>query len=162
MFAAELEGLEEAAARLDGYPAALSAALAAKASELAAALADRVRTDKLAGGVLATRSGALQASIVADVAADADGVLASVGSNGDVKYAAIQEYGGKTAAHEILPGKTQALAFLAGGAMHFARKVEHPGSLIPERSYLRASLEEMSGEIVAALADAAAEALERR
>ena len=74
---------------------------------------------------------------------------------------AIQEFGGKTAAHEILPVKAQALAFVAGGALRFARKVEHPGSLIPERSYLRSSLDEMSDEIVAALADAAAESLER-
>ena len=64
-------------------------------------------------------------------------------------------------AHEILPDKAQALAFVAGGAQRFARKVEHPGSLIPERSYLRSSLEEMRDEIVAALAEAAAEAWTR-
>ena len=52
MFALELDGLDEASARLDAYPAELAAALAAKAAELAAALADRVRTDKLSGGVL--------------------------------------------------------------------------------------------------------------
>ncbi len=162
MFAVELDGLDEASARLDAYPAALGAALAAKAAELAAALADLVRNDKLAGAVLNARSGALRASIVADVSVDRDGVRASVGSNGDVKYAAIQEFGGKTAAHEILPAKAQALAFVVGGALRFARRVEHPGSLIPERSYLRSSLDEMSGEIVAALAEAAAEVLERR
>ncbi|RBP15873.1 bacteriophage HK97-gp10 putative tail-component [Roseiarcus fermentans] len=161
MFALELDGLDEAAARLDGCPAALRAALAAKAVELAAALADRVRTDKLSGGVLNVRSGALRDSIAAEVSTDGDGVAASVASTGDVKYAAIQEYGGKTAAHEILPAKAQALAFVVGGALRFARKVEHPGSVIPERSYLRATLDEMSGDIVAALADAAAELLER-
>jgi phage gpG-like protein len=161
MFALELDGIEEMGARLDAYPAALGAALAAKAAELAAALADRVRNDKLAGAVLNARSGALRDSICSDVSADADGILALVGSNGDVKYAAIQEYGGKTAAHEILPVKAQALAFVVGGALHFARKVEHPGSMIPERSYLRSSLEEMSGEIVQTLAEAAAEVLDR-
>jgi phage gpG-like protein len=161
MFALDLEGLDEAGAGLDALPGALAAALAAKAAELAAALADRVKTEKLAGGVLNVRSGALQASIVADVEADGDGASATVGSNGDVKYAAIQEYGGKTAAHEILPVKAQALAFVANGALRFARKVEHPGSVIPERSYLRSTLDEMSGEIVAALADAASEILER-
>jgi phage gpG-like protein len=161
MFAVELDGLDATAARFDAYPAALAAALSAKADKLAAALADLVKTDKLAGGVLNVRSGALQASIVASVSADGDGVSATVGSNGDVKYAAIQEYGGRTAAHEIQPVKAQALAFMAGGAMRFARKVEHPGSTIPERSYLRTSLDEMSGEIVSALAGAAAEILER-
>ena len=161
MFTLELDGLDEAGARLDALPAALGAALAAKAAALAAALADRVRSDKLSGGVLNVRSGALRNSIVADVSADDDGVSASVGSNGDVKYAAIQEYGGKTAAHEILPVKAQALAFVSNGALRFARRVEHPGSVIPERSYLRSALDEMSGEIVAALAEAAAEGLEQ-
>jgi phage gpG-like protein len=155
MFALELEGLEETNARIDGYPAAFQAALGAKAAELAAALADLVKNDKLAGGVLNSRSGALSDSIVASVTADADGVLASVGSGSDLKYAAIQEYGGKTSAHEILPAKADVLAFAVGNAQHFARKVEHPGSMIPERSYLRSALEDMKDEIVAALADTA-------
>jgi phage gpG-like protein len=160
MLALELEGLEETNAQIEGYPAALQAALSAKAAELAAALADLVKSDKLSVAVLNSRTGALGDSIAASVTADADGVLGSVGSEGDVKYAAIQEYGGKTSAHEILPVKANVLAFLIGGAQHFARRVEHPGSVIPERSYLRSALEDMQDEIVAALADAAAEAWE--
>ena len=50
---------------------------------------------------------------------------------------------------------------MAGGALRFARRVEHPGSIIPERSYLGSALEEMRDEIVAGAGDAAAEALER-
>ncbi len=161
MLSLELDGLDETAARLDAYPAALAAALRAKAAELAAALADTVKNDKLSGGVLNTRSGALRDSIVADVSADADGVVASVYSDGDVKYAAIQEYGGKTGAHEILPVKAQALAFMAGGALRFARRVEHPGSMIPARSYLGSALDDMRDDIVAELGDAAAGAWER-
>ncbi|HEY1780292.1 MAG TPA: hypothetical protein VGG79_07655 [Roseiarcus sp.] len=160
MFALELEGLEETKARLEGYPAALQAALGDKAAELAGALADLVKNDKLAGGVLNSRSGALSDSIVASVSAGADGVMASIGSEGDVKYAAIQEYGGKTSAHEILPAKGDVLAFVIGDAQHFARRVEHPGSLIPERSYLRSALDDMKDEILASLADAATEAWE--
>jgi len=161
MFALELDGLEETSAQLEGYPAALQAALSAKAAELAGSLADLIKNDKLSGAVLNTRSGALSGSITASVAADADGVLASVGSEGDVKYAAIQEYGGKTSAHEILPVKAEALAFVVNAAQHFARRVEHPGSVIPERSYLRSALEDMRDGILAALADVAAEAWER-
>ena len=52
------------------------------------------------------------------------------------------------------------LAFVAGDRQHFARRVEHPGSLIPERSYLRSALADMNDEIVTALADAAAKAWE--
>lgn len=160
MFALDVEGLEDTNARIEGYPTALQAALAAKAAELAAALADLVKNDKLAGGVLNAGSGALSDSIRATVSANADGAFASVGSEGDVKYAAIQEYGGKTSAHEILPAKADVLAFVAGDAQHFARKVEHPGSVMPERSYLRSALQDMKDEILVTFADAATEAWE--
>jgi len=159
MLALELDGLEEASARFEAYPAALAAELDAKATELAAALVDLIQNDKLSGGILNMRSGALRDSIAASIAADADGFVASVGSEGDVKYAAIQEYGGKTGAHEILPDKARALAFVVGGLERFACKVEHPGSLIPERPYMRSSLDDMRNEILAGLAEAAADAL---
>ena len=159
MFTLDVRGVDETSARFDAYPAALQAALGAKATELATALADLVK-NKLSGAVLNTSSGALRDSIAAGVTADSDGVLASVGSEGDVKYAAIQEYGGKTSAHEILPVKGDVLDFVAGDGQHFARRIEHPGSVIPERSYLRSSLEDMKDEILAALASTAAEAWE--
>ena len=66
MFALELDGLDDASARLEAYPAALAAALDAKAAELAAALVDLVQNDKLSGGVLNMRSGALRDSIAAE------------------------------------------------------------------------------------------------
>ncbi len=155
-----LDGAEALQTRLDGFPAALAGQLAVKAQALGEALADRVRDEKLSGQALNARSGALRDSIGAEVASDGDGVSASVGSYGDVKYAAIQEYGGKTGAHEILPTKGNVLAFLIAGAVRFARRVEHPGSVIPERSYLRSSLAEMSAEILAALAATPAETWE--
>ena len=158
MFTLEVQGLDETSARFDAYPAALQAALGAKATELATALADLVKDNKLSSAVLNTRSGTLRDSIAASVTADSDGILASVGAEGGVKYAAIQEYGGKTSAHEILPVKGDVLAFVAGDGQHFARRIEHPGSMIPERSYLRSSLEDMKDEILAALADCAADA----
>ena len=152
MFSVSLSGDDALAARLGAFPNALSAALAAKAQTLADALADAIRNDKLSGQVLNARTGALRDSIGVEVVSDGDGIVATIGSFGDVKYAAIQEYGGRTAAHEILPSKARVLAFVAGGAMHFAARVEHPGSTIPARAYLRLSLEEQSDAIVAALA----------
>lgn len=160
MFAV-VEGVEDLERRLGTLPANLLAGLEAKAQALAAALAAKVRDDKLSGQVLQIGSGALRASIVAEVARDGAQVTASVGSAGDIKYAAIQEYGGRTAAHEILPQKAQVLAFFAGGAMRFARSVAHPGSSLPARSYLRSSLEEARDEIVAELSGAVSEAWER-
>ena len=49
MFALELRGLEETSAQLSGYPAALQAALSAKAAELAAASPTWSRTTSLPG-----------------------------------------------------------------------------------------------------------------
>jgi phage gpG-like protein len=160
MMTVALAGEDALRARFDALPAAMIEGLMAKASTLAQALADKVKDEKLSGGVLNAVSGALRASIVADAGVDDSGVFASVGSAGDVKYAAIQEYGGKTAAHEIVATKANALAFAIGGATIFAKRVMHPGSNIPERSYLRSSLAEMADEIVAALAEAPNEAWE--
>jgi phage gpG-like protein len=160
MLSLSIDGVDALRTRLDAYPTAIASELAAKAQELASALADKVKYEKLAGEVLNSRSGALAASIAAEISGDGEDVAATVGSFGDVKYAAIQEYGGRTAAHEILPSKARVLAFVAGGATHFAARIEHPGSTIPERSYLRSSLEEQSDAIVAALAATPAESWE--
>ncbi|MFZ1963707.1 MAG: HK97 gp10 family phage protein [Roseiarcus sp.] len=160
MLSLSIDGADALQARLDAFPAAVRSELAAKAQDLASALADKVKAEKLSGAVLNARSGALRDSIGIEAASDGDWISASVGSYGEVKYAAIQEYGGKTGAHEILPVKAKALAFVVGGAMRFARKVEHPGSVIPERSYLRSSFDEMSDEILAALAATPTEAWE--
>jgi phage gpG-like protein len=155
---ATLDGAEALDRRLADLPFAMRAQLEAKARELAATLVTRIRDEKLSGQVLATRSGALKASISAEILNSGDTVQATVGSVGDVKYAAIQEYGGRTSAHEILPSKAKALAFLGGGGLRFAGRVNHPGSTLPARAYLLATLNEASDEIVAALAAVATEA----
>jgi phage gpG-like protein len=157
---AALEGADALDVKLATLPAEMQALLEAKARGLAERLGVKVREEKLSGGVLQTQSGALKASIVADVST-ADGTLSAiVGSIGDVKYAAIQEYGGRTAAHQILPDKSSVLAFLAGGATRFARSAEHPGSTLPARAYLSSSLGEMRDEIVTELSSVANQAWE--
>lgn len=161
MFSVSVDGLDIVQAALDGYPAALVEALADKANALAELLIDKVKFEKLDGEVLNAGSCALGASIGAEVNSDGERISATIGSFGGIKYAAIQEYGGQTGAHEIVPNKAQVLAFLVDGAIHFARKVDHPGSVIPERSYLRSSLQDMQGDIESALAATAAETWEK-
>jgi phage virion morphogenesis protein len=56
-------------------------------------------------------------------------VTAGVGTN--IKYAAIQNSGGKTRPHVIRPRNKKALAF--GGRV--VKKVNHPGSTIPARPF---------------------------
>jgi phage gpG-like protein len=157
---AALEGLDALDARLAALPDDMQALLESKARTLAEKLAAKVRDEKLSGEALQTQSGALKASIVADISDEGGALTATVGSVGDVKYAAIQEYGGRTSAHEILPDKASVLAFLLGGAQHFARRVEHPGSTLPARGYLSSALDDMRDEIVAELASVADQAWE--
>jgi phage gpG-like protein len=147
MLSVTLVGADQLGAKLDGLPAAVAAATAAKSAALADQLLELVRA-KVSGGVLQSRTGALAASIGVDgPTISGDQVVTTVFSGGGLKYAAIQEFGGVTAPHEILPSRAKALAFLVGGAQVFAKHVNHPGSHIPERSYLRSSLAEMAGQI---------------
>lgn len=136
---------------------AVQAALAATAEALRAELEARIKA-KVSGDVLHVRSGALIDSISTDVEVTGDDVAITAASTG-VPYAAILERGGKTAAHDIVAMKTKALAFVAGGAQHFAKKVHHPGSRIKAYAYLLATLDEMSPEMERNLKDAVLAAL---
>ena len=162
MFAIGLDGLDETSARLDALPAALGAALAAKAAELSAALADRVRNDKLTGGRPECALGRAQGF---------DRRRGLCGRRWRRRLGRLVRRRQICGDPGIRRQDRQRTRFCrtrrrrslsyAGGAQRFARKVEHPGSLIPERSYLRSSLEEMRDEIVSSLAEAAAEAWTR-
>ena len=138
---------------------AVQDALLGQADALRGALQDRIQ-QKLSGEVLATRSGALAASIISSIENDGSGTSVSISSTG-VPYAAIQEFGGKTAAHDIVAVKAKALAFSMGGEQIFAKSVHHPGSTIPARSYLGSSLSEMSDEIESGFKQAILEALDQ-
>jgi phage gpG-like protein len=138
---------------------AVHEALFRKADQLRLALEARVKA-KLAGEVLRTRSGALANSISSTIETSDNALILSVSSVG-IPYAAIQEYGGRTAAHEIVAVKAKALAFTIGGANVFAKRVHHPGSTIPARSYLGSAVSEMRDEIETGLKGALREALGR-
>lgn len=145
---ATLVGDKELVSRLDSLPRAVQQALKRKVTILALKLERKVKNDKLNGQVLNRISGRLARSIAYKVDVTDNSVYGRVFSSGDVKYAAIHEYGGTTAPHLILPKKAKALAFLSStGQQVFAQKVNHPGSKMPERSFLRSSLREMSSEI---------------
>jgi phage gpG-like protein len=120
-----------------------------------------VADDKLAGQVLAVRSGGLRRSIAQAIVERRGEILGRVGLDGIVPYGAIYEFGGRTPAHAVLPRRARVLAFKKDGKTVFAARVAHPGSAIPERSFLRAALAELTPEIHAALAAAVAEGLRR-
>ena len=138
-------------------PDSVMLALRAKVEELRQALLAKVDSN-LSGDILQERSGALKASIVAEIAADGGVVSASVGSDG-VPYAAIQEYGGTTPPHDIVCVKAKAVAFAGAAGMRFARRVHHPGSRITARAPLGAALDALHDEIAGGLKAAVLEAL---
>lgn len=148
MLELSLSGVAEILARVDGLPDQLREALGRKVEALAEALYHQVVDVNLDGGVVNSRSGALRQSIEVETAATEGGVGAKIFANGDTPYAAILENGGKTAAHDILPDKARALAFVIGGKQAFARCVHHPGSSFAARRYLAGALED-SGDAIA-------------
>ena len=136
---------------------ALLDAVRDKVADLQQRLLAKVEAN-LSGEVLQTRSGALKASVAASIDVGADEFVATITSDG-VPYAAIQEYGGHTAAHDIVPVKARALAFAGSGGTVFARRVHHPGSVVPARAPFGSALEALRSEIGDGLKQAVAAAL---
>jgi hypothetical protein len=160
VFGLSLDGDQAAAELFQRLPAGVDTVLAAKAAALADRLVRHVADDKLSGQVLKTRTGALKASIAAEVTAQDGVVRARVFSAGDLKYALIQEVGGVIPAHDIVPVKAKALAFLVGGRQVFAAIVHHPASTIPAHAYLSGALNDLAPSIVSELIGAVAVAID--
>ena len=137
---------DRAGPALQGVAARARGGLVAVMARLGDTLMSRVE-DNLSGAVLARRSGRLAAAQEARVTASGDQALVSVGfESGAVPYGAIQEFGGTTRAHLIAARNAYALAFTAGDRLVFAKRVNHPGSRLPARSFLRSALAGFSGE----------------
>ena len=158
MISITITGDRELIARLERMPARVHDALLRKVTKLDLELEAKVK-EKLSGQVLNIVTGALRRSIHGTVEDGSTKVVGKVASSGDVKYAGIHEFGGRTPAHDILPSKAKALAFVMGGKQVFAKIVHHPGSNMPERSYLRSSLSDMKDEIVSELQQAVVDGL---
>jgi len=186
IIAAQIIGAETAVLNIGARKEAVSLALVKEVTRLSFLLADKVKTDFLTGQALKVQTGRLRRSIVPKVVDEGGLITGIVGTN--VEYAAIHELGGQTRPHRIEPKNKKALAWalkgaaftprkshvtstgrmtLAGkkamakqGMLQFAKGVNHPGSKIPERSFLRAALNAMTSEIREGLEAAIKGALE--
>lgn len=99
---------------------------------------------------LKVRSGSLLNSIGASkkITEDSKGnIVGEIGPQG-IPYAAIHEFGGVTRPHKIEPRNADVLAFQIGKENVFAKFVNHPGSKIPARPYLRPALAAKEDEIL--------------
>lgn len=154
-----LTGDRELIAQIDRMPSEVRVMLRQKVRALAIRLKTKIQRDKLSGQLLNVVTGALRRSITDQVHEDTHSVIGEVFSAGDVKYARIHEFGGRTKAHIIEPRKAGALAFMIGGKMIFARRVHHPGSQMRERRFMRDSLHEMAPVIERELKEAVVQGL---
>lgn len=123
----------------------------AKVRALSLAVENRAK-QKVSGEVLNVRTGQLRSNIQSDTAEGDNGdIVGRIFVTRNVKYAAIHEFGGQTAAHLITPKNALALRFMKGADVVFAKSVNHPGSKIPMRSYMRAALTELKDLILSQL-----------
>lgn len=163
MLSVGVKGDRETIVKLGKVPVALHAQLLKVTAKYAINLQQHVKADKLSGQVLNRKSGALSNSIKFAVDDQGNAVYGRVFSSGDVKYAAIHEFGGTIPAHDIVPSKAQALAFMVAGKQVFAKIVHMPAVTMPERSFMRSSLadmaEQIKGAYVKAKDDAVAQAM---
>lgn len=113
--------------------------------QLATELRTIVIRDKLSGQVLNKITGHLQQSIQQEVTEASTKITGKVYSAGDVKYAAIHEYGGV-----ILPKNADYLVFQIQGQWKKVKSVT-----MPERSYLRSTLHEQEPHIIEVMERAA-------
>lgn len=137
---------KELAARLAAYQKDMKFQIFRALTLLEAEILQNIRSKS----GLKVRSGSLLNSISASkkVYIDSRGnVVGQIGPEG-IPYAAIHEFGGKTRPHRIEPRNAKALAFQMGGKDVFARYVNHPGSNIPARPYLRPALAAKQDEIL--------------
>lgn len=138
-------GAQEVGVRIANAPAAYAQVVEQKMGNVVNLLYGRVR-EHLDGETLQRRSGELYDSIQKGVTTTENTVVGTVWT--DSLIASIHERGGTTRPHEIVPVNARALRFVAGKIFFtrddvvFASKVNHPGSRIPQRSFMAASLSE--------------------
>lgn len=167
MLNATLTGSRELISRFEGAPQAVQARMNVVVQDYTLDLQAYVIGSKLSGQVLNVRTGNLRRSIQQRLTVDPSAVYGYVYSSGDVKYAAIHEFGG-IIQH---PGGTKYIIDAAIGGNIMTRFVSNafPGHVagvtkphpipMPERSYLRSGLRDKSVQYSDGMAKAAKAAM---
>lgn len=152
----QISGDQALIARLQAMPDAVRKKLLAKVTSLAFQLERKIKGDKLSGQVLNVRTGKLRASIHSSAEQNETSTIGKAASSGDVKYAAIHEFGGTINIPEIV-ARGKALAFMQNGKMAFYKKVAAHTVTMPERSFMRSSLADMKDQIIQEMTEAVRE-----
>lgn len=153
----ETVGTDKVAAKFRFMPRKMNMALTKAITILTIELKNHVVRDKLTNNVLNVRTGNLRRSIQQKVTSQQDSVVGEVFSAGDVKYAAIHEYGGTInmpARQQEINNRVSASGDFKKGFSkqknsNFSRTVKVGAHTIvmPERSYLRSSLKDFQDKI---------------
>lgn len=149
-----IDGDAQFVARLEAMPQKLNNSLLQAITGACISLEAYIKGTQLSGAVLKVQTGQLRNSIQHTVQSSTNQIIGEVFSAGNIPYAAIHEYGGVTKPHDIYPVTAQALYF--NGI--FAKVAHHPGSKIPERSYMRSALADKTAEIQERISTAVQEA----
>ena len=156
MITAYLVGDEQLLERLRALPDAINSGLARSITQLGIDLQRNVRQDKLSGQVLRSRTGALKSSI--DLRVDQGARIVSASVFTDLRYGAAQEYGfagtvSVGASLRIREAFGRPIAEKTISVRAHNRRMD-----LPERSFLRSGLEDMTPAIRAAVEAGVAEA----
>ena len=158
----EIEGASEFEQSMREKPDAIRSSVASAMREWAGELTNYISSVQLGGAVLNRKSGNLARSInpVDETGGNPMAAGASVSLH-DAPYAGLQEFGGQTRPHEIVPVNAEYLSFWweRVGAWVKTKHVNHPGSNMPERSFMRSGLEDMASSGIDAIRGALREAL---
>jgi phage gpG-like protein len=158
VIAATVLGDEAALERLRALGDLANSAIARAIAKLCIDLQKHVQQDKLSGQVLAVRSGALKSSI--NVATDQKETRTTATVYTNLDYATAQEYG--------FSGTVNVRASLRQIKEAFGRPIVektiavHPHDrhmTLPERSFLRSALDDITADISAGVEDALREAI---
>ncbi len=153
MITGEVIGAEMVSAKLRKVPMSVRQQLVIAVRDSGLFLANYIKQKKLSGQMLNVRSDKLRSSVISEFT-DAGNEVYSLVGPGPVAYARIHEFGGQTKAHEIVAKNGKMLHFVSGGLDIFRKSVHHPGSKMPERSYLRSSLFETREQIARKIEEA--------
>ncbi len=177
MIKAVLIGGDKLQEWLKGQYPAIQNRIGQSMARLVITLTRKIKEEKLTGQVLKNKTGTLRRSISPEVSQSGTNLTGTVGTN--IVYARIHEYGGTTKPHDIIPTHRQALMWAKASFIgpirmtkagkfarrqgsepfQFAKVVHHPGSKIPERSFMRTALREMEPEIRAQFENAITEVI---
>lgn len=150
----KISGDRQLIQRFRAMPSALHDSILRKVTSLTLQLENRVK-GKLSDDVLHVRTGKLHASVFSEVVDTPNRVVGIVGAGRGVAYAAIHEFGGVVRIPEVVPTNAKALHWVTGGKDVFVMRARAHDVVIPQRSYLRSSLDDMKGQILEELTTAA-------